>query len=106
MWHLLLPGLLYPTVGLALFVGWGYANLWEQRGHPHRATLTRFAVAITACAPLLWSFWRIYGDLGLGALPYSCYLTVCAVGLYLLAFRLRGYLDRSSARGRCQSVPH
>lgn len=103
---LAISGLLYPTVGLALFVAWGFASKWEQRGHPHRAFLMRTAVVLVACWPLVWSLNRIYVDLGTDGLWKACGFACAAICLYLLAFRVRAYTQRRSIRGGGEGFLH
>lgn len=98
---LILSGLLYPTVGLALFTAWAYAKAHGRAGNRTTAFLLRSAVVVSACWPLAWSLHRVGADLGREALGYACVAAGIAVCLYLLAFRLRSYFQRRSV-GCCR----
>lgn len=105
-WGLALSGLLYPTVGMALFVAWGFASKWAERGQKGKALAMRAFVILIACWPLAWSLHLIYADHGWHALGGACVAAGFAVCLYLLAFRLRGYLYRRSVGGRSEGILH
>lgn len=98
---LAISGLLYPTVGLALFAAWRYASVMAYRGRTTVALLIRVSVVLVSCWPLAWVLHRIYADLGWEALWKSSGAACVAIFLYLLAFRLRSYLERRSVR-RCR----
>lgn len=105
-WGLLISGLLYPTVGMALFVAWGFAAKWSERGQKKKALAMRAFVILVACYPLMWSLRLVYLDLGWEALRTASVLTGGAVLLYLGAFRLRDFLHRHSVRRSAQSTFH
>lgn len=104
-WGLALSGLLYPTVGLALFVAWGFAALWEERGKRTKAFIMRALVLTLACSPLTWSLWRVYRDLGGDGLRFGLVASTGFVLLYLAAFRVRAKLDAYCARRRAECSP-
>ena len=105
-WGLAISGLLYPTVGMALFVAWGFAAKWAERGHTTKALVTRAFVILIACYPLAWSLHLIYADLGWEALRTAGILAGGAILLYLGAFRLRDFLYRRSVCRSTQGTLH
>lgn len=85
---LALSGVLYPTVGLALYVAWRYAAKWDAQGFRVRALLVRAVVVLVATFPLFWSLSLIYGDFGAkhaliaaggAAVSVACMLAALAV---------------------------
>ncbi len=105
-WGLAISGLLYPTVGAALFLAWGFAAKWEERGQKKKALAMRAFVILVACYPLVWSLRLIYLDLGWEALRTASILAGGAILLYLGAFRLRDFLHRHSVRRSTQGTFH
>lgn len=103
---LALSGILYPTVGLALFLAWSYASIWSRRGRKKTAVAVRVIVIAVACAPLSWALACVYRDLGGEALVLSCLAACVATCGYLCALRLRPLLDAYCRRRRAKRTPH
>lgn len=90
--------LLHPTVGLALFVAWAYADRWERRGLHERARNMRAAVVLAAIYPMFWALREVYRSLGGEALAYAS-LGCAVMVLFLLACSWVG--KRTGGRGVC-----
>ncbi len=95
--------LLYPTVGAALFVAWGFARKWEERGLHRRAKYTRAAVVVVAIYPLVWALREVYRSLGMEATLYVVGGSAVAVVLLLAASALgRWGKAQTTAEGRAR----
>ena len=85
---LALSGVLYPTVGLALYVAWRYADMCKRRGLHAPARVTKAAVVLVAVFPLLWALREIYRSLGLQATLLWVGGAVVAVAVMYAALRI------------------
>lgn len=94
-----LAPLLYPTVGLALFMVWGFARLWHERGQRKKALGARAFVIAVACAPMAWTLNLIRESLGWRVAVGHGLVFGCFCAFLLLCLWLRSQLDRREARG-------
>ena len=93
-----LAPLLYPTVGLGLFIAWAFARAWDARGEKKKALAMRAFVVVAACSPMLWTLNLIRESLGWDAVWGHALAFGGCCAFLLLALRLRTELDGGKAR--------
>jgi hypothetical protein len=91
--------LLWPTVGLALFAAWRFADRWEARGLPKRARIMRAAVVLVSAYPLFWAFREVYRSLGTNATLLTAGGAVIAVSLSLASIAIGKWGRARTAAG-------